>query len=133
MYDKEHLLHSMSLSAKTFPNDKVWDDWIVKMEYYLADCTENLYYHQRFVCAKPFWVVLIKMAWIERHFFSIMAFQTHPLIPWNSTNSIALSKVQFFSSDYMWNHISHVIISSQSNKSVNKYFINDLRQKKHKI
>ena len=59
-----------------------------------------------------------------------MAFKTHPLIPLNSTNSMALSKIQFFSSDYVWNHISHVIILSHSNKSVNKYFINDLRQKK---
>ena len=57
-----------------------------------------------------------------------MAFQTHPLIPLNSTNSMALSKIQFFSSDYVKNPIFHVIISSHSNKSVSKYFINDLRQ-----
>ena len=74
----------------------------------------------------------LKMAWIQRRFSSIMAFQTHPLIQLNSTNSMALSKTQFFSSDYVWNQISHVIISSHCNKSVNIYFINDLRQKKNK-
>ena len=74
--------------------------------------------------------LLIKNGLDLETFFSIMAFKTHPLIPLNSTNSMALSKIQFFSSDYVWNHISHVIISNHSNKSVNKYFINDLRQKK---
>ena len=55
------------------------------------DCTENSYYHQLFVCAKPFWIVLIWLGF--RDVLSRMAFQTHPLIPRISTNSMALSKI----------------------------------------
>ena len=100
------------------------------MEYYLADYIENLYYHQLFVYAKPIWVVLIKNGLDLETFFLHNGFSNAPSNSIKFHQSMALSKTQFFSSDYVWNHISHVIISSHSNKSVNIYFISDLRQKK---
>ena len=109
------------------PNEKVWDCKIVKIEYYSANCSENLYHHHLCACAKPFWVVLKIGLHLEK-FFLQNGLLTHPLISWNSTNSKALSKIKVFSQICVKNHISYVTISSHSCKSVSKFFINDLRQ-----
>lgn len=68
------------------------------------------------------------MAWILRSSFSKMAFETHSLIPWNSTNSMALSKIKVFPqimSRIVYPMLQFQVIST--NLPVNIYF-NGLRQ-----
>ena len=69
--------------------DSIWDCKIVKIEYYLADCTDNLYHHHLCACAKPFWVVL-KICLDSEKFFSpkwpfrhTHYFHEIPQIPWH--------------------------------------------------
>ena len=88
---------------------------------------KNFYHHHLCACAKPFWVVL-KIGLDLEKFFSKMAFETHPLIPWNSTNSMALSKIKVFPqimSRIVYPMLQFQVIST--NLPVNIYF-NGLRQ-----
>ena len=60
-------------------NEKVWECKIVKIEYYLADCSENLYHHHLCACAKPFWVVLKICLDLEKFFLQNGLLDTHPI------------------------------------------------------
>ena len=81
-----------------------------------------------FLCSKPFWVVLIKNGLGLETFFLQNGLSNTP------PNSIKFHQFHGTEQDNflfrlcVQSYISHVIISSHSNNSASKYFINDLRQ-----
>ena len=64
-----------------------------------TDCWKSLL--PSYLCMSQTILSCIKVAWNSGKFFYKKAFWTHPLIPSNSTNSMAMSKIKGFFSQIM--------------------------------